>query len=108
MTKELLEKCKPYEMQFKWAIRSNFIHMTHKDFSVIASLYKEAYGTALTKNQMTCNTCRLNALKKLGEDYFNAVQEIAIEEKEERLNNDEAPKEEKKKKGGRKPKIDID
>lgn len=108
MTKEMIEKCKKFEMHFKWAIRSNFIHMTHKDFSEVAALYKEQFGTALTKAQMTCNTCRLNALKRLGEDYFNALQDIAVEEKEERQNNDEAPKEEKKKKGGRKPKIDID
>ena len=101
MTKELYEKCKAYEQQFRWAIKSSFVHMSSTEFSKVAALYKEAFGEGLTTSQMTCNTCRLNALKRLGDEYFKMQQELAEEAKEERTQETE------KKKSGRKKKIDI-
>ena len=50
-------------------------------------MYAKVFGTALTKRQMKCNTCRLKALKDLGKRYFE---------------------EKNKPKKGRPKKIDID
>lgn len=107
MTKEMIDKCSKFELQLRWAVKSNFVHMTNKEFSEIAALYKSVYGEGLTTSQMTCNTCRLKALKRLGNDYFESVQAIALKEKEERLAEMGAVIQPKKK-GGRKKKIDID
>ena len=100
MTQELYEKCKAYEQSFRWAINSNFVHMTSSEFAKVAALYKEAFDDEV-KNQ-NCNTCRLRALQTLGKSYFEYQQEIANEQKEERA------EEPKKKKVGRPPKIDIE
>lgn len=104
MTREQYEKCTKWEQQLKWAVRSNFVHMSNREFSEIAAAYKEVFGEGLTLSQMTCNTCRLKALVRLGKDYFETKDEFAKQEKEERMTEEETPK----KKGGRKKKIDID
>lgn len=101
MTREQFEKCKEWEQQLRWAVKSNFVHMNNTDFSKVAAIYKEVFGEGLTLAQMTCNTCRLRTLKRLGEDYFNYEQKLAQEAKEERTQETE------KKKAGRKKKIDI-
>lgn len=98
MTKEQFEKCQAYEKELRWAGKSNFVHMTNTEFSEIAKLYKEIYGEGLTLSQMTCNTCRLRAMKRIYEDFEKYQQEIAKEQKEDRIT---------KKKAGRPPKIDI-
>ena len=105
MTQELYEKCQPWEQQFRWAIKSNFVHMSTGEFCKVAVLYNECFGEALTQRQINCNTCRLNALKRLGEAYFALQQEIAQEEKEKRLEEQENTNNPKK--AGRKKKIDI-
>lgn len=102
MTQEQYEKCKEWEQQLRWAVKSNFVHMNNTDFSKVAAIYKEVFGEGLTLAQMTCNTCRLRALKRLGEDYFNYEQKLAQEAKEERTQEPE------KKKVGRPKKINID
>lgn len=76
--------------------------MNNTDFSKVAAIYKEVFGEGLTLSQMTCNTCRLRALKRLGEDYFNYEQKLAQEAKQERQAEPE------KKKAGRPKKINID
>lgn len=106
MTKEQIERCNEFAQNFRWAIRSNFVHMTNGEFSKVANIYKDVFGETLTQSQMTCNTCRLKALKRLGEVYEAELQRIAEEQKEERIEN--ADNQEVKKKGGRKKKIDID
>lgn len=109
MTEELFEKCGAYEQQLRWAVRSNFVHMTNSEFAKVAALYKEVYGEGLTPAQMTCATCRLRALQRLGNDYFNQQQEMA--KKEEEIRKEIEAKggviQPEKKKGGRKKKIDI-
>lgn len=107
MTQEQYEKCQAWEQQLRWAVRSNFVHMSNGEFSDIAALYKEVFDEALTVGQMTCNTCRLKALKRLGNEYFGYQQQIAEEQKEERLveNGNEAQTKTNK---GRKKKIDIE
>ena len=105
MTKEQFEECRKYEQEFRWAIRSNFVHMSQGDFNEVARLYKEILGVSMNKSQMTCNTCRLNALKALGKDYFDTMDIIAKEQQESALQEEI---EAKKKKGGRPKKINIE
>lgn len=99
MTKEELEVLAEYESDFRMAIGSNFVRMDATRFNKIADLYAKHCGVELTKSQRNCSTCRLNALKTLGTEYFNwkkHYEEI----------KDEAPAEEPKKKG-RPRKIDL-
>ena len=110
MTQEHLEKCKTYEKELKWAVKSNFVHMTSAQFSEIVALYTDLYGESLTPSQQKCNTCRLKALKRIGGDFFAQVQETAQEQKQERQEEKEeapAPAPEKKKPVGRKKSLDI-
>lgn len=100
MTQELYEKCKQYEQNFRWAINSNFVHMTAGEFAKVAVLYREAFAEEI-KN-LNCNTCRLNALKRLGTEYFIFQQELANRQKDDRA--EDTPK----KKAGRPPKINIE
>ena len=77
ITKEQYEKLIPWEKDILAAYKNSFLHMTGSDFLKVAEIYKEIMGTALTKSQMGCNTCRLNALRKLGELYSNFKEEPA-------------------------------
>jgi hypothetical protein len=69
LTKVQYEALKPYERNLRNAASKSFVHMTGDDFEKVAKIYAEVFGTPLTKSQMGCNTCRLNALRKLGELY---------------------------------------
>lgn len=71
LTKEQYEKLKPYERNLTNAAKNAFVHMAGSDFDKVAEIYAEVFGVALTKSQKGCNTCRLNALRKLGELYVN-------------------------------------
>ena len=64
MTKEQFEKLKPYEETIMNAFKRSFVHMPGTEFIKVAEIYAEIFGTPLTKSQMSCNTCRLNALVK--------------------------------------------
>lgn len=98
MTRELVKKCSAYEKAFNWAINSNFVRMSNAEFSAVAALYTEALGKGLSASQMTCNTCRLNAMKTLGKEYFKWKEFYAEEDKKDKA----------KKKVGRPPKINLD
>lgn len=102
MTNETYSKLTTYEQQLRWALRSNFVHMTNSEFSILAAIYKEEFGEALSPGQMTCNTCRLKALQRLAQRYTDFQQKLAQEDKEERIESTN------KKNAGRKKKIDID
>lgn len=69
LTKVQYEALKPYEKNILNAYNNSFVHMLASDFSKVAELYADITGEPLTKSQMGCNTCRLNALRKLGEAY---------------------------------------
>ena len=69
MTKEQFEKLEPYKEDIMRAYKNSFVHMSGADFNKVAGIYAEITGKGLTKSQMNCNTCRLNALRKLGEMY---------------------------------------
>lgn len=83
LTKEQHEKLKPYEQHLKSAYRNSYVHMPGTEFVKVGEIYTEIFGVALTKSQMGCNTCRLNALRKLGELYANYTEETPEEEKKE-------------------------
>lgn len=69
MTKEQYDRLKNYESTLRSALNSNFARVSQGEFNKIADIYKELYGTALTKSQMVCNACKLSALKRLAMDY---------------------------------------
>lgn len=84
LTKEQHEQLKPYEKQITAAYKNSFLHMSGTDFIKVAEIYKDVYSQELKKSQMGCNTCRLNALRKLGqlyEEYEKGVQEKKKERK---------------------------
>lgn len=109
MTQEQYDKCSAWEKELRWAVRSSFVHMTNADFAKLAAIYKEVYGEGLTPSQMTCNTCRLRALQRLGGDYFSLQQEKAVEEAEIRkeIEAKGGVVQPEKRKTGRKKKIEI-
>lgn len=69
LTKEQYEALKPYEKNILAAYKHSFVHMPGDEFTKVAEIYAEVFKETLTKSQMGCNTCRLNALRKLGELY---------------------------------------
>lgn len=70
MKKELFETLSKYEKELNYAVKLNFMHLGNGDFNTLMEVYKELYGSTLNRSQMNCSTCRLGALKKLGQDYF--------------------------------------
>lgn len=110
MTKEQYERLQKFEAELRYAVRMNFMSMTNGKFAELVMIYKDLYGQELNKRQMGCSTCRLNALKRLGKDYFAHQQELAEKEKAERLEKakESTVDEPKKKKAGRPRKIDLD
>ena len=92
LTQEQYEKLKPYEKHLINAYRSSYVHMSGADFVKVSKIYDEVFESPLTNKQKGCNTCRLNALRKLGELYVN-------------YNKPEEEKEEEKKKTPRKKKL---
>ena len=86
LTKELYEELKPYEKDITNAYKNSFVHVSGDIFAKIHEIYKKVFGEGLTKSQMGCNSCRLNALRKLGELYVT-------------YNKEKSPR-------GRKPKLD--
>ena len=75
LTKKQYDKLTPYARELRAAYKNSFLHMSGADFLKVAEIYKEVFESELTKTQMSCNTCRLNALRKLGELYVNYVPE---------------------------------
>lgn len=68
LTQQQYEALKPYEKHLIAAYKNLFVHVPGTDFTEIAKIYGQVF-TPLTKSQLACNTCRLNALRKLGELY---------------------------------------
>lgn len=82
-----MDKLAPYEKNITNAYKNSFVHMPGEDFQKVAVIYAEIFGEELTKSQMSCNTCRLNALRKLGELYVTTK-----EAKEKKSTNKGRPK----------------
>lgn len=60
----------PIERQLKSAVKSNYARLTQIEFDMFCDIYKDLYGTELTAREKNCNNCRLKALKRVGNDYF--------------------------------------
>ena len=82
LTKEQYEKLEPYKQNIRNAVKNAFVHMSGADFLKVADIYADVFGIPLTKSQIGCNTCRLNALRKLGELYVG-YENAHEEDKEE-------------------------
>lgn len=107
--KELMGKLSKWETVFNNAIKLNFIHLSASEFGEIANLYKAVFGKTLTKSQMSCNSCRLRALKELATEYFKEKDRQEKEKREkERQEKEIINKPINKPKRGRPKKIDID
>lgn len=72
LTKEQIEELKPHGEQLIKAYKNMFIHVSGGEFAEIMKTYNQVFEP-LNRNQMNCNTCRLNALKKLGELYSKSI-----------------------------------
>lgn len=114
MSKEIYERLKEYENILKYALSMDYLRVTPDVFKVLAEIYKEYTGKALTKSQMNCNSCRIKAIKELGKGYYAYTPEEEKEEKEEekkiqKMTTKAEPHTEKtsKVKKGRPRKIDI-
>ena len=68
MTKEDYESLVPYRESIMKAWKQSFLRMSSGDFEKVAEIYDRVTGKPLTRSQKNCNTCRLNALRKLGEE----------------------------------------
>lgn len=83
LTKEQYEKLKQYEKQLLNAYKRSFVQMSSTDFQKVAVIYDEVFQP-LNNRQKGCNTCRLNALRKLGELYDNYTKDQEEKEKKTR------------------------
>lgn len=68
MTKEDYESLLPFRDSIMKAYKQSFLRMSSGDFEKVAVIYDRVTGKPLTRSQKNCNTCRLNALRKLGEE----------------------------------------
>lgn len=98
LTKEQYEKLAPYKDALRSAYKSSFVRISPTEFNTVAEIYAEVFQP-LRKGQMGCNTCRLNALRKLGELYYTYVPE------EEKVDEEEKTEEKKTNKKGRPKKL---
>lgn len=84
LTKEQYEALTPWKDALRSAYKNSFVRVSGSEFNKIAEIYNKIFQP-LRKGQMGCNTCRLNALKKLGELYANYTEEeVEKKEKKER------------------------
>ena len=112
MDKEIYEKLVPFEKELRWAVKQSFMSLNNGRFGELMLIYNQLYGETLSKAQLSCGTCRLRAMKRIGQDFLDEQQRIALEQKEERLAEEEKEstpekKDEKKSKRGRPRWIDT-
>ena len=113
MTKEIYERLKEYENILKYAISMDYLRVTPDVFKVLADIYKDYTGKALTRSQLNCNSCRVKAIKELGKGYYAYVPEVVeveVQPVEDTVETKTEIKEVKteKKKRGRPRKINIE
>lgn len=106
MTKEIYERLKEYENILKYAISMDYLRVTPDVFKVLADIYKDYTGKALTRSQLNCNSCRIKAIKELGKGYYAYVPEVE-DTVERKIDENKEVKTETKKRG-RPRKIDIE
>lgn len=74
MTKEIHERLSAYESILSSAVKSNYARITEGEMKDIADIYKEHYGVSLTRSQLSCSHCKLQAVKRLAGDYNAYVE----------------------------------
>ena len=92
MTRDDYERLKKWENNFHLAIKANFVRMSQREFGEFAAEYNKLVEPPLTQSQMGCNTCRLNALKRIGEEWFKWDAAVKKQEEEKKNNNDQPKK----------------
>jgi hypothetical protein len=110
MSKEIYERLKEYENILKYALSMDYLRVTPDVFKVLAEIYKDYTGKALTKSQMNCNSCRIKAIKELGKGYYAYTPEEKPKPKKiQKLTVKSEPHTEKtsKYRKGRPRKIDV-
>lgn len=111
MTIEDYNALAKYERAFGWAINQNFFSLNNGEFGEIIGYYERIFDTKINQVQRKCGTCRLKAMKNLGQEWFKMKSELeAAQQKEEEEKKAEEPAEtpaEAPKKRGRKKKIEI-
>ena len=70
MKSNIYFQLKPIERQLRSALDSNYARLSAREFENFCDTYKAHYDKPLTNNEKNCNTCRLKALKRIAEDYF--------------------------------------
>ena len=79
MTQEIYESLKPFSGHLYTAYYCSFIRLTDKEAKAkLDKLYKDLFGTE-SNILGGCNRCVLNALKKLGKEYFDYEKEVGSE-----------------------------
>lgn len=115
MTIEDFNALAKYERAFGWAINQNFFSLNNGEFGEIIGYYERIFNTQINQVQRKCGTCRLKAMKNLGQEWFKMKAELeaakAKEEEQEKAETQEKEQEqtpaETPKKRGRKKKIEI-
>lgn len=69
MKTEIYLRLKPYEHYLEQA-QKDYMRIPSPDFKVMADIYAEHFGKALTPSERTCGHCQLKAMKRLATDYF--------------------------------------
>ena len=70
MKSNIYFQLKPIERQLRSALDSNYARLSAREFENFCDTYKAHYDKPLTNNEKNCNNCRLKALKRIAEDYF--------------------------------------
>ena len=74
LTREIVERLGEFEQNMRSAVGANFVNMRGSDFLRYARIYEEITGEKLTPGKLSCNTCRLAALKKLWGPYTESKE----------------------------------
>lgn len=70
MKNDIYLKLNPIEKQLKSVLLSNYARLSANEFDEFCSVYKQHYGEELSRSERNCNVCRLKALKRIANDYF--------------------------------------
>lgn len=92
MKKEIREALKAYEKHLNTAKYANFIRLMPNESKELCELYEKHFGKPLTKAELNCGSCKLKAIKRLADDYFNVKKpgrppKIVLDEPEQGTDN---------------------
>ena len=82
LSREQIERLKPYEEYFTSAVVANYIRNVPADkLDVIRTIWEEAGGEK-KNGKMTCGVCQLNFFRKVGKQYFQDKKAYVREDAE--------------------------